>query len=174
MLPVWFQLSGSYSPAARGPLGPAFGALALSDDLVLAGCAIGGPVARRLRLPAAWLVGPMVLSALVHLTGLTASRPPGLLIAAAQVVVGSFIGCRFAGLGAPLLGRIVLVAAGLATSNSLGEAYVDVLLGENDAALDVLERGIATDSTLRDRAARLPWFTPLRGTPRFDALVRPR
>ena len=67
-----------------------------------------------------------------------------------------------------------LTAAGLPTSNSLGEAYVYVLLGEHAAAVDALERGIANDSTLRDRATRLPWFTPLRQDPRFRGLVETR
>lgn len=112
-VPVWVQLTGAYGPAARGPLGPGFAALGLTDGLVLAACAIGAPVARRLRSPAAWLVGPMVLSAAVHLAGLTAAEPPGLLIAAAQVVVGAAVGSRFGGLGPRRMGRIVLVAAGL-------------------------------------------------------------
>jgi tetratricopeptide (TPR) repeat protein len=64
-----------------------------------------------------------------------------------------------------------LTAAGLPTSNSLGEAYVHVLLGDHSAALDALERGMANDSTLRDRATRLPWFTPLRGDARFRRLM---
>jgi hypothetical protein len=48
---------------------------------------------------------------------------------------------------------------------------VYVLLGEHAAALDALERGVANDSTLRDRARRLPWFAPLRHEPRFQHLT---
>ena len=40
----------------------------------------------------------MALSALVHLTGVTASKPPWVLIAAAQVIIGSGVGARFTGM----------------------------------------------------------------------------
>ena len=35
-----------------------------------------------------YVTGPMTLSAVVHLTGLTASKPPAELVALAQVVIG--------------------------------------------------------------------------------------
>ncbi|HET8726194.1 MAG TPA: AbrB family transcriptional regulator [Alphaproteobacteria bacterium] len=112
-VPVWFQFIGGVDGGTRGPLGPALGALGLSDYLLLALSAVGAPVAKWLRMPAGVLVGPMVLSAVIHLSGLTDGRPPGVLVAAAQVVVGAFIGCRFRGIGLKELARIVLVAAGL-------------------------------------------------------------
>ena len=39
----------------------------------------------------------MVLSAALHLTGLTSSHLPFLLVAAAQLVIGSMVGARFVG-----------------------------------------------------------------------------
>jgi membrane AbrB-like protein len=48
-------------------------------------------------MPAAMMFGPMLLSGIIHLGGFTASRPPGELVALAQVVIGSAIGCRFVG-----------------------------------------------------------------------------
>ncbi len=54
----------------------------------------------------------MVLSADVHLAGWTAARPPAELVAAAQVVVGTAIGCRFAGAGVRLIARTIVAAAG--------------------------------------------------------------
>lgn len=112
-VPVWFQFLGDFDGGARGPLGPPLGADDAVDYLLLASCAIGAPLAHRLRVPAAGLVGPMVLSAAIHLSGLTDAKLPGVLVAAAQVVIGSFIGCRFSGLGLRALGRIVAVATGL-------------------------------------------------------------
>lgn len=112
-VPVWFRFLGGYDGGARGALGPALDALAATDYLILAACALGAPIANRLRIPAGVLVGPMVLSAVVHLSGLTAGRPPGVLIAAAQIVVGSYIGCRFRGIGIGTLGRIAVAAAGM-------------------------------------------------------------
>jgi membrane AbrB-like protein len=68
------------------------------DYAVLIACGIVGAVAGRLlRLPASFMMGPMIVSAIAHLGGLTSSQPPGVLIAAAQVVVGTGIGCRFVG-----------------------------------------------------------------------------
>jgi membrane AbrB-like protein len=67
------------------------------DAAILLACAAAGPLlGRALRLPARFLVGPLLLSALAHMAG-TQARPPGALIAAAQVVVGAAVGCRFAG-----------------------------------------------------------------------------
>jgi membrane AbrB-like protein len=68
--------------------------------------------AKALRLPAAAVVGPMVLSAALHVAGWTEARPPVELVAAAQVVIGTSIGCRFAGVGIALIGRTVVLAAG--------------------------------------------------------------
>lgn len=96
-IPVWFRFLDGYDAAARGGLGPALTAVAPLDYLMLALCIVGAPIAGALRIPAGALVGPMVLSAIFHLAGLTEGSPPALAIAAAQVVVGAFIGCRFAG-----------------------------------------------------------------------------
>src|SRR5260370_18086350 len=68
------------------------------DYAVLIGCGvIGAVVGRLLRLPASFMMGPMIMSAIAHLAGLTSSKPPGELVAAAQVVMGAGIGCRFVG-----------------------------------------------------------------------------
>lgn len=113
LIPFTFQALGFYDPAQRGALGPALTALAPRDMALLAACTIGYPVARLLRVPAAQIVGPMLLSAAIHLAGLTEGKPPGLLVAAAQVVVGASLGCRFTGLEARRLGRDGLMAVAL-------------------------------------------------------------
>ena len=102
-IPLYFRfVEGLEVPTLPGGAGPA--APGVLDAAVLVGCAVAGFWgARRLRVPAAALAGPMVLSAAVHLTGLTASAPPAPMVALAQVVVGGAVGCRFAGIG---LGRI--------------------------------------------------------------------
>ena len=112
-IPIWFQLFADYEAAARAQDFVGLGDLAAGDALLLAVCAAGGPVALAMRIPAAWLVGPMVLSAAFHLVGWTDSRPPDLLIAIAQIVVGSYIGCRFVGVAPRRVGETALVAAGL-------------------------------------------------------------
>lgn len=106
-VPVWFRLLDGYAPGARGALGPALSDLSAVDGLLLALCALGAPLALRLRMPAAILLGPMLLSAAIHLAGFTTSTPPGALVAVAQVVLGAGIGCRFNGVA---LGTIVRTA----------------------------------------------------------------
>ncbi len=112
-LPFAFQLLLGYDPAARPAAGAALGELAASDLLLLALCGAAGYFgARALRLPAAPVVGPMILSAAVHLAGWTDVPPPTVLVAAAQVVVGASIGCRFAGVGVRFVARVLSAAAG--------------------------------------------------------------
>jgi len=86
----------------------------LNDLGVLTACAIVGfLLAKLFRLPAAQLVGPMLVSAAAHLTGLTKLPPPVELVGLAQVVVGSALGARFAGTPLHLIARTVVQAVGV-------------------------------------------------------------
>lgn len=111
-IPIWFSFLAGAERGATA-LGPDLAALPLRDWLILAACAVGAPIAHRLRIPAAHLVGPMVLSAAVHLSGLTHQAPPAVLVAVAQVIVGSAIGSRFVGARLGMIFGTLLVAAGL-------------------------------------------------------------
>lgn len=114
VVPFWFVLTQGYDGAdPNRSLGPALSEMESIDTLFLIGCVLGAPLAKWARLPAANLVGPMILSAVIHLIGLTDDRPPALLIAVAQIVVGSAIGCRFTGISLRQIGRALIVAAGL-------------------------------------------------------------
>jgi membrane AbrB-like protein len=87
--------------------------LGLNDAAILVICGLAGfVVAQRLKLPAAALVGPMVLSILAHLTGLTASQPPVEVVALAQVVVGTGVGCRFVGVSLRRVSGTMWLAVG--------------------------------------------------------------
>lgn len=113
-VPFWFTLLDGYDAGSRGVAAAAATGLTVRDAALLAVAAVvGAPVASRLRLPAAALIGPMVLSAAIHLAGLTESRPPDVLIAASQVVVGAAIGCRYAGLRLARVAQAVVIAVGL-------------------------------------------------------------
>ena len=96
-VPLWYRLVEglqvqSVIQVARG------GHNEISDYAILVACGIVGAfVARAARLPAAFMFGPLLASAVVHLAGWTDSKPPGVLVALAQVVVGCGIGCRFVG-----------------------------------------------------------------------------
>ncbi|QCO14621.1 AbrB family transcriptional regulator [Azospirillum brasilense] len=113
VIPFAFQALGLYDPARRGTLGPPLLSLAPLDVALLSACALGYPLAKLLRIPAAQIVGPMLLSAAIHLAGLTEGKPPGVLVAAAQVVIGASLGCRFTGLNIRRIGRDGLTALGL-------------------------------------------------------------
>jgi membrane AbrB-like protein len=85
--------------------------IALGEWAILAACGVVGYiVARLLRIPAYALVGPMVLSAIVHAAGITQSRPPVWLVAAAQVVVGAMVGTRFDGVSLRTVAKAVMLA----------------------------------------------------------------
>jgi uncharacterized protein len=65
----------------------------VAATLVLA--AVGSFAGQRLRLPAGALLGPMVLGAVLHATGLVEITIPGPLLALAYMVIGWFVGLRF-------------------------------------------------------------------------------
>jgi hypothetical protein len=86
------------------------------DVLILVACGVGGYLgARLLRIPAPHFIGPMVLSVAVHLTGFTVSRPPFVLVALAQVILGGSVGCRFTGIPLRSIGRALLLSMGSTT-----------------------------------------------------------
>lgn len=101
IIPFAFQAFGGYEPANRtNPFGTLLDA-DLTELAILAACGVVGyAAAAAARVPAAALVGPATASAIIHLTGASAATIPAEVVAAAQVVVGSAIGCRFAGVGA--------------------------------------------------------------------------
>lgn len=110
-IPVYFRyIEGLHIPSL--PPGPA-GLPDIADMLLLAACAvIGVPLASKLHLPAGALLGPMLLSAVLHVSGLTSAAPPGPIVAGAQIVIGAGIGCRFAGLTLGRVWRIIMYAVG--------------------------------------------------------------
>ena len=113
ILPFAFQLFTGYSPEQRPAPGPGLFDTDPWDLAVLAGCGLAGYLlAQALRIPAAVITGPMLLSAALHLGGVTEAAPPLELVAAAQVVVGSAIGARFAGTRIRFVLRALLVALG--------------------------------------------------------------
>lgn len=81
--------------------------------LVVTGVA-GAALGTILRMPARYLLGPVVVSAAVHLLGWSDFRPPTELINMAQVVLGTVIGCRFIGGSIRMIGKMAM--AGVATT----------------------------------------------------------
>lgn len=113
IIPFLFRVFGDYHPQpGMLPAGSGFD-LPVHEWALMAGCAVFGPIiAMRLKLPAAPLLGAMVLSMAIHLTGLSESAPPSMLIAAAQVVLGTGVGCRFAGTAVSEVLKIIRTSFG--------------------------------------------------------------
>lgn len=87
--------------------------LTTESILWLAGTAVAGMILGRwLKLPARNLLGPMVLSAVIHASGISTFDPPSVAVVGAQVVIGAAIGCRFAGLRVVELVSTLFLAAG--------------------------------------------------------------
>ena len=63
-------------------------------------------------MPAATFVGPLLGSAIAHGTGVIVVQPPYLLMALAQLVIGTSVGVRFCGFGAARLAGAMLLGAG--------------------------------------------------------------
>lgn len=92
------------------------GPLSAADIALLTLCGLAGMwLGRRMNLPAPTLLGPMLISGLVHLFGWTDGAPPGWMVGAAQVLLGAIMGGRFLGI-AP---RDVLRALGLSIGATL-------------------------------------------------------
>jgi membrane AbrB-like protein len=106
IIPFWFRFFQGYVPGVDSITGGAGGIpgvgsitdIAGRDFAILAACALGYPVARVFRVPAAALLGPMAFSSFVHLSGLTGAKPPSEIVNLSQLVIGAGLGCRFVGL----------------------------------------------------------------------------
>ncbi len=125
IIPFWFRFFQGYAPGSAPSMG-SMAELAGADMVILVLCALGWPLARLLRLPAAPLLGPLVVSAAVHLGGLTAAKPPSEIVNLAQVVIGAGIGCRFVGVRVRQVAG-TLISSAVATLIMLGLAVVAAL-----------------------------------------------
>ena len=111
IIPFWFRLFHGYEPAPMNALGLNAG-LTAADTAILIVLAVAGLYGgRALRLPAPYLVGPLLLSAGAHLSGLTEATPPSVLVAIAQVIIGTAIGCRFTGVSVRRVLKILMLGA---------------------------------------------------------------
>ncbi|MDL4863065.1 AbrB family transcriptional regulator, partial [Halomonas elongata] len=82
------------------------------DAAWLVAAGLGGLwLARLLRLPNALLFGPALVSAALHITGISQAAIPPTVMALAQVVIGVSVGVRFAGTSLREMGRNLLMAA---------------------------------------------------------------
>jgi uncharacterized protein len=111
---AFLLLTGHSVGSASGAVLPG-AAPGLWDIVILTLAAIlGTALGYALRLPGWIIIGPVLVSAAAHATGLTQAIPPGWLIAAVQVIVGAGLGARFAGMA----GRTMVTAAKVAALNT--------------------------------------------------------
>ncbi|MFN4088185.1 MAG: AbrB family transcriptional regulator [Alphaproteobacteria bacterium] len=131
ILPPAFRIFSGYVPPEDLGSGGSILGLALWDLFLLTLCAVVGVVVgRRLRFPAWQMTGPMLASAIVHVTGLTSARPPYEILAVAQVIIGAGAGARFSGIPWSALARPMMLSA-ITTAGLVALAFVFALvLGE--------------------------------------------
>ncbi len=92
-------------------------ATTLSDVIIIVAVAVVGLwSATFLHLPAAQLIGPLLLAAGLSLMGVLDGNVPGWMVATAQVVIGTSLGLRFRGLAPDAIGKAMklsLLSVGL-------------------------------------------------------------
>jgi membrane AbrB-like protein len=139
-IPIGFMIFEHYQPSARPPSGAALFQQPWREALILGSCALVGAFgARAIRMPAAFVTGPMFLSALAHILGWSESRPPAFLIGLAQVVIGSGVGARFAGVKLYTIARVLLLSLGsTAVMVALTAIFALVLRHATDTSIEAV------------------------------------
>ncbi|OUS21932.1 aminopeptidase [Litorivita pollutaquae] len=136
LLPVGLSLYHGTPVGSSGGATMARGATDLAHLVPLIAIAIAGVfLGRRLHLPAGQLTGPLVLGALLSLSGIYAVDLPQWLVNLAQIIVGTSLGTRFAGIGHRMLAKglvLALLSSGamMAMGAAMAAAIVP-LTGEN-------------------------------------------
>lgn len=128
----FWALTGTLVGSATGAAMPGSGgSLTLRDVAVLiAAGVLGATGGKRIGLPGYTITGPVLLSGAAHLAGLTAAVPPQWLVHITQLVVGSSLGCRFAGLPRGALPKALgLAIMSVAALLALGLGFAFVLHG---------------------------------------------
>ena len=73
---------------------------------------LGAIIGKKLNLPAAYLMGPMVLSIVAFASGLIESKPPDELLKLVQVILGTIIGFTFKGVKIKEIIKILISTLG--------------------------------------------------------------
>ena len=131
LVPIAFVLIGGGSLPEITAVNANMPWLHIAVILLLSVCA--GWVLKRLRIPAAYLVGGMVVSGLFHASSMATGHLPEPLTLSAFVVMGTLIGSRFSGITPKALGSSLvagLLTAGVSVGISIaGSIIVAELLG---------------------------------------------
>ncbi|MDP2621399.1 MAG: AbrB family transcriptional regulator [Hyphomicrobiales bacterium] len=142
VIPIGFSLAlGEVVGSAAGvTLDRGGGSLTLVDALILILAGFAGVIVGRwLRLPAPLFSGPVLVSAAVHVAGLTAATPPTLLVNLTQLIVGTTLGVRSVGLsGRDTLRAFALSGLGMAVMLTIACGFAAVLRNYSDASFAAL------------------------------------
>lgn len=97
-VPFVFQWVMGIELGARGQFSESILELNPTDGAILLGCAVlGYPLGKILRLPNAVMLGPAILSGVVHGLDWTTAKPPFELVILAQITLGTASGSMFKG-----------------------------------------------------------------------------
>lgn len=112
-LPFLVQMISGTALGPRSQMGASVLDQSWQDGAWLLAIAVAGAgLGHILRLPARLLLGPMVASAAVHVFGWTHSAPATEIVNLAQLVLGTTIGCSFAGTATRELIDILVLSLG--------------------------------------------------------------
>ena len=96
--------------------------------LLLAAGLVGWAVGRRTGMPGAQMIGPMLASAALHISGITAAKPPVELIILSQVIIGANIGARYVGETLVIVRQAIVLAFGyVAITLAIATAFAGTL-----------------------------------------------
>jgi membrane AbrB-like protein len=127
-LPFLIQLVTGHAISRSGSSYVPLDAIDLQDlGWFVAAIVVGVGIGVVLRLPARYLLGPMVVSAGLHLSGTSDFLLPSVFLGAAQVVIGSIVGCRFVNTAHSLIFRVLQLSFGstvLLLSVSMAFAFI--------------------------------------------------
>ena len=107
-----FLITGIWGvPLTNAPGSPAAGMALDQLALLVFAALVGWAIARRIRLFGAAILGPLILAAILSMTGLLTTRPPAEAIIAAQFFIGLGIGAKYVGVTVLELRRDILAGA---------------------------------------------------------------
>ncbi len=139
-LGFWIWTGEAVGSSAGVALDEGHPPLELKDGMVLLITgAVGFFGGRLLKLPAYFLMGPLIAAAVVHGLGLTQAQLPNWMLGFAQLIVGVGFGSRFAGMNRQMLAKgLGLGFASTTAMLLLGGFFAWTLTGITDQAIDVL------------------------------------
>lgn len=107
LVPLAMFISSGNVPAPAAP-----SASLLDVVFMLVGGTVGAVIASRIRIPGGMLIGAMLASSVLHVSGVVSGRLDPVLLLVAYVLMGSLIGSRFRGTRILELRKAILPAFG--------------------------------------------------------------